>query len=143
VNQKEIEKIFRLRGLLINRMISASKSIYRQAHPEHRILFNANIFIKKLGKIWYGDLDITKEAFFLQEVANESGKELIVVPEMFGRFGAEDRPFKKIMDNAYAIFTPHKKEYLSRVCEGVDFTKIGKTTIVGAKGVDWEKITIK
>lgn len=143
MNQKEIEKIFRLRGLLVNRMISASKSIYRQAHPEHRILFNANIFIKKLGKIWYGDLDITKEAFLLQEVANESGKELIVVPEIYGRFGAEDRPFKEIMDNTYAIFTPHKKEYLLRVYEGVDSTEIGKTIMVSAKGVDWEKVKIK
>jgi len=142
-NQQEIEKAFRLKGLLTDRMISASKTYYRQAHPDHKVLFNANIFVKGLKKVWWGDLDITREAFLLQAVADEIDKELIIVPEMYGRFGAEDREFKEIMEDAYVVFTPGKKEYLARVYGEIEMKKIGKTYMVKAKGINWEKIKIK
>ena len=50
------------------KMISASKSTYARAFPDHIIVFNSNIFVGKT-KIWYGDLDVTESMDKLKEIS--------------------------------------------------------------------------
>lgn len=142
---KKIEEIFEKYKLYCGRMISGSKSGYRDRHPKNDVIFNANIFMPSKGKVWYGDLDITFDNKNLQDVCNELNEEMIIVSEMFGRFGAEDRPYEEIEKNAHAKFTPNAKTYLQReyskdVFEGVT---IDKMTIVTSKPLDWIKKKIK
>lgn len=61
-NKIEImESIFKNVKLFSGRMISHSKSGYKEKFPYKEVYFNANIFVLGEGKIWYGDIDITKE----------------------------------------------------------------------------------
>ena len=40
------------------RMISGSKTGYRDRHPDHLPVFNANVCFGS-SKVWHGDLDLT------------------------------------------------------------------------------------
>jgi hypothetical protein len=60
----------------VGRMVGASKSGYISAHPGNVILFNANIFTKEDGKVWYGDLDLTKDSDALKNLARESSQRI-------------------------------------------------------------------
>jgi hypothetical protein len=73
-------------------MISASKSDYRMSHPNHVVVFNANIFTRKGEKIWYGDLDLTVDGDALKAMAVERGADLYVFRERDGRFDHETSP---------------------------------------------------
>lgn len=84
-----MEEIFKNEKLFSGRMISFSKSRYRNQFPENEVYFNANIFVLGEGKIWYGDVDITKDKEKLENVAREIGKDLYILSEMDGRFGNE------------------------------------------------------
>ena len=77
--------------LLTGRMISASKSSYREKHPEHKVYFNANVFVNG-AKVWFGDLDLTLDREKLQKIADEAGESLHILKEMDGRFGKETNP---------------------------------------------------
>jgi len=77
-------------GLDIGRMISYSKSGYREKYPDNEVYFNANIFVLGEGKIWYGDIDVTRERESLQNIANEMGKDLFILRELDGRFENEN-----------------------------------------------------
>lgn len=84
-----INEILRANGLVIGRMISFSKSDYRDRNPNSVCYFNANIVTAKDGKIWYGDLDLTKDGETLKAIAEEAGVILYVLREMDGRFENE------------------------------------------------------
>lgn len=124
------------------RMIGGSKSWYRNNHPDDDILFNANIFTQN-GKEWHGDLNITEDSNNLQNICNELNEEMIVVTEMLGRFGAEDRPYEELEVDAHAKFIPNKRKYLSRVYDGIRSVTIDNMTIVTGNGVSWKKIQSK
>jgi hypothetical protein len=85
-----IKEAFNNRGMISGRMISASKTGYREKFPDHEVYFNANIFVLGEGKVWYGDLDINRDREALSEIAAESGVTLYIVSEMDGRFDKED-----------------------------------------------------
>lgn len=138
----ESEKFFRERGLNHGRLIGFSKSSYRENNKGNDVLFNCNIFTSEDGKIWWGDLNITQDANKLQEITNILNKEMVIVPEMMGRFGFEERPFEEIEEDAHAKFIPNSTEYLSRVYEGLKGVTLVNMTLVVAKGVDWKKISI-
>ena len=77
------------------RMLSGSKSGYRDRFPDHIAVFNANVVVKLDGefeKIWYGDVDITLDENALKSVALDADCELYVLREMDGRFEFEDVP---------------------------------------------------
>ena len=86
---KDYNLIFRENGFINSRMITASKSSYRKAYPNNQIVFNANIITEKSGKVWYGDLDITKDKDMLKKIASELGETLYVLYEMDCRFSTE------------------------------------------------------
>jgi hypothetical protein len=93
-----VAEIFEMHGFNLGRLISSSKVLYHQENPDHIVYYNANIFTEK-GKVWYGDLDITKDEEALKEVAKKVGT-LYVLREMDGRFGNETLPIKMVRKKA-------------------------------------------
>lgn len=91
---------FDAEGLRVGRMISGSKSAYRERHPDHEVCFNANVFSAQQGKIWYGDLDLTLDSEKLDRIAESLGEKLYVVREMDGRFENETLSEIKVMQKA-------------------------------------------
>lgn len=85
----DILQLLEDRGFYIARLVSGSKSFYRELHPKHAVLFNANIIDEKLGKIWHGDLDLTIDGKKLKDVASELNTTLYILSEMDGRFEHE------------------------------------------------------
>ena len=73
--------------------------------PDNEVYFNANIFVLGEGKIWYGDIDITKEKEQLENVAREIGKDLYILREMDGRFGNEELKDSEIITRAMCKIT--------------------------------------
>lgn len=94
------ETIFRDNGLHLARMISWSKSSYREANPENEVYFNANIFVLGEGKVWFGDIDVTKDQETLQKIASEIGKDLFILRELDGRFENETLSDSEIIKRA-------------------------------------------
>jgi len=68
-----------------------SKSLNRMRLPDDLFIFNANIFADEYGKIWWGDLNLTKDKDNLIEISKELGIDLYILSEMDGRFGLENR----------------------------------------------------
>lgn len=125
------------------RMISGSKSGYRRANPEHDIMFNANIFTPS-GIWWNGDLDITKNNFNIQNLCDELEEEIIIVNEMLGWQGAENRSYEELEMDAHAKFLPNKKRYLRRIYDGLhSVCPDGQMTVITSKGIGWEKVPVK
>ncbi len=56
-------------GFALSRMLAFSKSTYVSRHPNNQAIFNANV-VTTIGKIWWGDLDLTDDSKKLQQVAN-------------------------------------------------------------------------
>lgn len=102
----QIAATFTTQGLNIGRMVGGSKTGYRQAHPNNEVYFNANIFTEDKGKIWYGDLDLTKDLPALQNMANELNTTLYVLREMDGRFGTEQLGLKWVKSKAVSVIQP-------------------------------------
>lgn len=83
--------LFKAKGLILGKMVSYSKSAYREANPKNVVYFNANIISLKEGKVWYGDVDLTLEGNKLKELSVELNETLYVLREMDCRFEtAED-----------------------------------------------------
>lgn len=88
-------------GMHMGRMISGSKSGYIQRNPNNLVVFNANLCTKEQGKIWYGDLDITKDEKALSVLAGLLGETVYVLREMDARFDNESSPK---FDRAVVVF---------------------------------------
>jgi len=96
-------KIFLKHGFLYGRMISGSKSGYSGRNPENIIVFNGNIITKAHGKIWFGDIDVTKDFDKLKEISNEIKQDLYILREHDARFENEDAGFKYWKKHAVEI----------------------------------------
>lgn len=91
----EINKIIGLHLGFIGRIISTSKSAYVTQHPNHAVIFNANLVIEKNGsakKVWFGDIDLTEDERAIVGIANDIGCKVYVLREMDARFGEEENP---------------------------------------------------
>ena len=86
----DINDYLKANGLYFGRMLSGSKSMYRESNPNSVVYFNANLVTAKDGKIWWGDLDITKDGETLKAIAEENNTILYVLKEMDGRFENEN-----------------------------------------------------
>jgi hypothetical protein len=73
------------------RMISRSKSSYRNEHPNRAPIFNANVCLGS-GKLWWGDLDLTLDEPKLVALAERIGETVYILYEHDGRFAHEDDP---------------------------------------------------
>jgi len=87
----EVNKILKEHNLPMGRMLSFSKSEYRSVNPRSICYFNANIVTARDGKLWYGDLDLTKDALALKTVAEQLGEIIYVLKEMDCRFEDEGK----------------------------------------------------
>ena len=99
----QIDNLFTEYNLVSGRIISYSKSTYRNKYPNSLVVFNANIFTESLGKIWHGDLDVTKDEKKLQIICNNIGEVLYILSEMDGRFEHEDRKGKDVKTVAVKV----------------------------------------
>ena len=92
-----IQQHFESHGFNISRMICGSKSIYRKEHPKDLAIFNANVFMKDVGKVWYGDLNLTQDYVILKSIAESLDTTLYVLWEMDARFGKEKKPIDELI----------------------------------------------
>ena len=88
--------LFVKRHWYAGRMLSGSK----YAPKGHVCVWNANIVTKSQGKVWFGDVDITKDGHLLKDVAAESGEPLYVLREMDCRFDTASDPIDKLISKA-------------------------------------------
>ena len=97
---EEIQQHFESHGFNIARMIGGSKSIYRKEYPKDLAIFNANVFMKDVGKVWYGDLNLTQDYMILKSIAESLDTTLYVLWEMDARFGEEKKPIDELIKKA-------------------------------------------
>ena len=83
------------------RMISGNK----RGPKDHLCVFNGNICTQE-RKIWFGDIDITKDTKKLQKVADTFGEPIYILREHDARFENENSP---LLDKAVAVFKPQEK----------------------------------
>lgn len=95
VHLNDVEKILGQCG----RMLSGSKSGYRNKYPNNVVGFNCNIVANGV-KVWYGDVDVTKDIDKLKKIANVLKTDIYVINEMDGRFENEHSPK---LDNPIAV----------------------------------------
>lgn len=95
-----MKEIFKENGLSHGRMISATKSMYKKAHPNNEVYFNANIFVLGEGRVWYGDLDLDKDISKLESTAKSIEKDLYILKEKDGRLGKDRLSDDRILELA-------------------------------------------
>jgi len=105
-SEEEIDKLFLNNSLTPGRMIGYSKSGYVKEYPDNAIIFNANIVTESKGKIWYGDLDVTKSFNDLKNIADKLKENLYILYESDARWENENKPVKELIKKAkYTIET--------------------------------------
>jgi hypothetical protein len=101
-------------------MISMSKTRYREAHPEHLAVFNANICLSPGRKVWHGDLDLTEDEPLLHDLARRTGTIVFVLYERDGRFENAEAPL--ISEAVYSVTPSGHTEfghvYVERAVDG-------------------------
>ena len=100
VSVEGIQQHFESHGFNIARMIAGSKSAYKGSKSKDLVIFNANVFMKDVGKVWYGDLNLTEDYVILKSIAESLDTTLYVLWEMDGRFGKENRPIDELIEKA-------------------------------------------
>ena len=83
------------------RLIAGSKSTYKKCFPKNLVVFNANIIVEGLGKVWHGDFDLTRDEALLVRLAELTDREVYVLPEMAARFENEKNP--KMSQTLYKV----------------------------------------
>ena len=97
---QEVQQFFEAHNFFDGRMIGGSKSHYHKEHPDDLIVFNANVLIKDMGKVWYGDLNLTQDYILLKSIAESLDTTLYILWESDGRFGEEDKPIDELIKKA-------------------------------------------
>ena len=97
---KETQQHFESHGFNTARMIGGSKSVYKSSKPKDLVIFNANVFMKDIGKVWYGDLNLTEDYVILKSIADSLDTTLYVLWEMDGRFGKEKKSIDELIKKA-------------------------------------------
>ena len=95
-----IQQHFESHGFHSARTITGSKSTYKISKPKDLVIFNANEFMKDMGKVWFGDLNLTEDYLVLREIAECLDTTLHVLWESDGRFGDENKPLNELFDKA-------------------------------------------
>jgi hypothetical protein len=91
-----IDDAFFKERLFIGRQISP----YKIAPPNNKCVWNANVITRRLGKVWYGDLNLTTEGHILRRIALTLGEPLYVLKEKDARFGTESNPIDTLIEKA-------------------------------------------
>jgi hypothetical protein len=96
---KTQSEIFASVGLPLG-LYRGSKSGYRRSHQKHFFMANANVFCHPYGKIWWGDLDLWRDAAALERAARRLHCRLYVLWEHDGRFDNADLKFQEVRNRA-------------------------------------------
>lgn len=100
------------------RMISGSKSRYREFYPRNIAIFSANLCTAQ-GKFWYGDIDLTRDLEKIETIAKFLKKNVYVLYEFDGRFENEKKPILNkavfITDGTYSEVGKSLVDYVERV----------------------------
>jgi hypothetical protein len=75
-------------------------SDFKPSTSIQEILFNANVLMKDIGKVWHGDLNLTADYSVLKDIAKSLNTTLYVLWESDGRFGEENKPLTALLDKA-------------------------------------------
>jgi hypothetical protein len=97
---QEIQQHFEAYSFHNGRMIGSSKTGYKNEHPDDLIIFNANVLMSDVGKVWHGDLNLTEDYLVLNGIAKSLNTTLYVLWESDGRFGEENKPLTALLDKA-------------------------------------------
>jgi len=81
-------------------MISSHKQAAKTKGREHLAVFNANLVVKGFGKVWFGDIDITRDEEKIKKVALGFKSIVYVLREMDARFEHENSP--QLQNAAYS-----------------------------------------
>ena len=108
VSVLEVQQFFEAHGFYMARMIAGAKWQYSELHPEDLIIFNANIIMPGYGKVWYGDLNVTKDFVILKSIADSINVPLYVLTEMDARFGEEMKSIAELIEKAVWNTTENK-----------------------------------
>ena len=102
------------------RLISWSKSSYREDNPDHVPVFNANVALSPAFKVWHGDLDLTLDEPLLLDLARRSGRIVYVLYEHDGRFKHEQEPLvaNAVFSAAPSGHTRFQHERIERARDG-------------------------
>lgn len=73
------------------RMLSGSKSNYSASHPKSIVYFNGNIYDQEGVKLWYGDIDLRKDAAKLAQIAHLLGESIYVTAESPFRWATQTK----------------------------------------------------
>ena len=92
-----IQQYFESHGFHDGRMIGGSKTGYGAQYPDDLIIYNANVLMKDMGKVWYGDLNLTKDYIVLKSIAHSLDTTLYILWESDGRFGEENKPIDELI----------------------------------------------
>jgi hypothetical protein len=97
--RKRATQAFESQGLPMGRCFG-SKSGYRNTHPKCDFIPNANVFSRRGGKVWWGDLDLLRDRRALELVAQRLRSRLYVLSEHDGRFDEAVRPHGAVVRDA-------------------------------------------
>ena len=97
---QEIQQHFEAYNLHSGRMLGGSKTGYSIQRPNNLIIFNANVLMSDVGKVWHGDLNLTEDYLVLKDIAKSLNSTLYVLWESEGRFGEENKPLTALLDKA-------------------------------------------
>jgi len=97
--RKKATQAFEIHGLPMGRCFG-SKSGYRNTHPKCDFIPNANVFTRRGGKVWFGDLDLERDRPALDLVARRLRCRLYVLSEQDGRFEEATRPHAAVVRDA-------------------------------------------
>jgi hypothetical protein len=103
-----IQQYFEFHGFHGGRMIGGSKTGYSAQYPDDLIIFNANVLIKDIGKVWYGDLNLTQDYILLKSIADSLDTTLYILWESDGRFGEENKPIDELIKKSVWNTTENK-----------------------------------
>lgn len=95
----QVTKVFESQGLHLGRCFG-SKSGYANTHPKRDFIPNANVFNKRNGKVWWGDLDLERDKPALEIIARRLRCRLYVLGEFEGRFENAAKAHAEIVRDA-------------------------------------------
>ena len=113
-----IQQHFESHGFHSARTITGSKSTYKISKPKDLVIFNANVFMKDMGKVWFGDLNLTEEYMVLKSIADSLDTTLYILWESDGRFGEENKPIDELIKKSVWNTTddkPNKEWYKNKM----------------------------
>jgi hypothetical protein len=99
-------------------LIGGAKWEYTDKHRGDLIVFNANVLMPGYGKVWYGDLNLTKDYIILKSIADSLDTTLYILWESDGRFGEENKPIDELIKKSVWNTTddkPNKEWYKNKM----------------------------